>query len=92
MSDKRPLVVDLDGTLIRSDLLAESYLALVRKSPLKALHPFLWLREGRAAMKTRLALASDVDVSALPYEEAVLDRLGAAREAGRKTVLATASH
>lgn len=92
MSDKRPLVVDLDGTLIRSDLLAESYLALVRQQPLRALQPFLWLRKGRASMKTRLALASDIDVSTLPYEDAVLARLRAAREAGRETVLATASH
>ena len=44
MSDKRPLIVDLDGTLVRSDLLAESYLALVRKS----LHAVAMVLEDRA--------------------------------------------
>ena len=36
-----PLVVDLDGTLLRSDLLLESALAFVRSSPLQSLRP-LW--------------------------------------------------
>lgn len=87
----RPLVVDLDGTLLRGDLLAESYLAFLRRRPLCLLAPFLWLWRGRAAMKSRLAAAAAVDIANLPYDEGVLALIDAARDEGRPVVLATAS-
>ncbi len=89
---KTPLVVDLDGTLLRSDLLLETGLAFVRHRPLKALRLFNWLVEGKAALKANLARAVDIDVTVLPYEPAVLDLVNSARNSGRKVVLATASH
>jgi hydroxymethylpyrimidine pyrophosphatase-like HAD family hydrolase len=33
---KIPLTVDLDGTLIRSDTMSQSFLALIKKKPLLA--------------------------------------------------------
>jgi len=87
-----PLCVDLDGTLIRSDVLWESLLQLVRRRPLSLLRLPLWLRQGRAALKAALARRVTIDASALPYNEELLDRLKQARAAGRPIWLATASH
>ncbi|MEM1110912.1 MAG: UbiA family prenyltransferase [Pseudomonadota bacterium] len=91
MNKPPALVVDLDGTLVRSDLLGESYLEYLRRQPLSGLRPFLWLRDGRASMKARLAKVSHPDIETLPYEHAVMAQLRTARESGRETVLATAS-
>ena len=85
-----PLCVDLDGTLIRSDLLAESALGLLRANPLHALQFPLWLLRGKAHLKRQIAERAAVDVSLLPYDARMLAWL---REecAGRQRVLCTAS-
>lgn len=89
----RPLVVDLDGTLIRSDVLVESGFAFLKSAPFSFYKPLLWLaRGGKPALKAQLAEHADVDVTVLPYDAAVLDWLKAEREAGRQLVLATATH
>jgi 4-hydroxybenzoate polyprenyltransferase/phosphoserine phosphatase len=89
----RPLVVDLDGTLIRSDVLIESGFAYLKAAPHRFYAPLVWLaRDGKSGLKTGLAEATNVDVSVLPYDPAVLEWLKAEREAGRSLVLATASH
>jgi len=85
------LVVDLDGTLLRSDLLVESTLSFVRTHPLAAPWPLYWLTRGKAHLKREIATRSDLDVTVLPYEPAVIEHIQEAREQGRKTVLATAS-
>ena len=43
-----PLCVDLDGTLIATDLLWESTLALLRTHPFDMVLLPVWLRKGRA--------------------------------------------
>jgi 4-hydroxybenzoate polyprenyltransferase/phosphoserine phosphatase len=86
-----PLVIDLDGTLVRTDLLHESTLKLLRNRPhLLPLLP-LWLAGGKANLKRRIAEHVDIDVSTLPYDEALLEWIRAEREAGRRVVLCTAS-
>lgn len=87
-----PLVVDLDGTLLRSDLLLETGLAFVRHRPLKVFRMFKWLVKDKATLKANLARAVDLDVTVLPYDPAVLELINLARNSGRKVVLATASH
>lgn len=88
----RPLVVDLDGTLLKSDMLLETGLAYVRQSLTGCLRPFAWLTSGKARLKEGLAQASDIDVAVLPYNPAVLQLIHTEREKGRMIVLATASH
>jgi 4-hydroxybenzoate polyprenyltransferase/phosphoserine phosphatase len=85
------LVVDLDGTLIASDLLHESILKLLRASPLSLLRLPLWLLRGKAVLKREVASRVDIDVTLLPYRPAVLELVRNARVDGRRTVLATAS-
>ncbi|EEE06190.1 UbiA family prenyltransferase [Burkholderia multivorans] len=89
----RPLVVDLDGTLIRSDILIESGFAYLKTAPHRFYQPLLWLaRGGKPELKAQLANATNVDVSVLPYDSAVIQWLKEERARGRPLVLATASH
>ncbi|MBU1042255.1 MAG: UbiA family prenyltransferase [Proteobacteria bacterium] len=86
-----PLVVDLDGTLVLSDMLHESVLALARRNPLGVPGiPFLLLR-GRAGLKRALAKDFDPRPKLLPYNEPFLAWLREQRAAGRRLVLCTAS-
>ena len=88
----RPLVVDLDGTLIRTDLLVESASQFLIQHPFQFFKPLLWLLRGKAALKSELAQRVQLDASALPYNTDVLDWLRAEKHQGRRLVLATASH
>ena len=88
----RPLVIDLDGTLIRSDLLIESALAFVRQRPARCFAPLVWLLAGKANLKGRLAHAVAMNVASLPYDREVLHLIERERSTGRLIVLATASH
>ncbi|MBV9611455.1 MAG: UbiA family prenyltransferase [Acidobacteriaceae bacterium] len=86
-----PLCVDLDGTLIKSDLLWESVALLIRDKPwLIPLLPF-WLLKGRAALKRNLAERVTIRPELLPYNQDLLELIRKEREAGRVVVLATAS-
>ena len=87
-----PLVVDLDGTLIRTDLLVESASKFLVQHPFEFFKLAFWLSRGKAVLKTELAKRVDIDVSALPYNLEVLDWLRSEKKRGRRLVLATASH
>lgn len=87
-----PLVVDLDGSLCRSDLLHESATAFVAAHPLQLLRLPQWLAHGgRARLKAELAARTDIDVSVLPYHPPLLAWLREQKAAGRPLLLATAS-
>ena len=89
--DATPLCVDLDGTLIRTDLAWESLVRLLRRNPLYlAALPWWWLR-GRAWLKRQIAARVSIDVAALPYHQALLEFLRAERRRGRPLCLVTAS-
>lgn len=62
------LCVDLDGTLLRSDMLYESLLTLLACNPLYVfLLPF-WLLRGKAALKREIASRVSLLVEHLPYD------------------------
>jgi len=89
----KPIVVDLDGTLIRSDVLVESGFAFLKSAPYRFYEPIAWLaRGGKSSLKSRLAEKANIDVSVLPYNAQLVEWLREARRAGRSLVLATASH
>lgn len=87
-----PLIIDLDGTLLRSDMLLETGMAFVRHKPLSLFKLFGWLTKGKAALKEGLAKAHPMDVSVLPYDPVIIELIEAERRNGRTIVLATASH
>jgi 4-hydroxybenzoate polyprenyltransferase/phosphoserine phosphatase len=88
---ERPLVIDLDDTLIRTDLLAEAACRLVAARPLASARLPLWLMAGKAALKTRLADEVEIDPALLPYNEPLLERLRREKAKGRPLYLASAS-
>jgi 4-hydroxybenzoate polyprenyltransferase len=88
---KVPICVDLDGTLIFTDMFVETALSAIRKNIfILFLIPF-WLLKGRAFAKKKLAESSSVDPSHLPYNDELIAFLQKERETGRKLVLVTAS-
>jgi 4-hydroxybenzoate polyprenyltransferase/phosphoserine phosphatase len=91
-AERVPLYVDLDGTLIRSDLLHENLVAVVRKRITLLWRLPLWLAKGRAFLKARLAESCELDAESLPYRDSLLDYLRSERLRGRELVLATAAN
>lgn len=87
-----PLVVDLDGTLIRSDVLVETLFAELGRQPSSIFGLGRALFAGRAALKHRLAETAPLDVASLPYDETVVGLIEAARAEGRPVYLASASN
>lgn len=86
---RRPLCVDLDGTLVKSDTLMDSLLLLVRTRPQAALMLPLWLLRGKAALKAEVTSRVSLDVRHLPYNRSLVEFLEAERGEGRKVYLAT---
>src|SRR6478736_2962648 len=86
-----PLVVDLDGTLIRTDMMWESLSRLLRRNPLAIFQILFWWTRGRALLKQKLAARVQVNPATLPYHEKFLAWLRAEKNGGRKIILATAS-
>jgi 4-hydroxybenzoate polyprenyltransferase/phosphoserine phosphatase len=87
-----PLVIDLDGTLLRSDMLFETSLIFLKANPHRSFLLVLWLIKGRPYLKEKLAIASALDVSLLPYDAKVIDLINQEKMRGRKIVMATATH
>jgi 4-hydroxybenzoate polyprenyltransferase len=87
----RYIVVDLDGTLINSDLFFETFFIFVRKQPFRIIELLIWLFHGKSYIKRRLADQVDINVSSLPYNAKLLDWLNIQASGGAKLVLATAS-
>jgi 4-hydroxybenzoate polyprenyltransferase/phosphoserine phosphatase len=85
------LCVDLDGTLIRGNVLWESVLLLIKTRPyMVVLLPF-WLLRGRAHLKRQLAARVELDPARLTYRQQVLDLLQQEKSAGRRIALVTAA-
>jgi 4-hydroxybenzoate polyprenyltransferase len=92
MQAPKPLFVDLDGTLIKTDLLVESFIGLVKRHPLVALQAPFWLLRGKAYLKQRIAERVALDPATLPYHPEFLGYLKEQQQAGRPLYLATASN
>jgi len=88
----RPLVVDLDGTLVRSDLLIETTFSELARRPQSFVELAMALRHGKAALKHRAAEPVEFDPSLLPYDDEVIARIRQARAQGRPVYLASAAN
>lgn len=86
---RRPLCVDLDGTLVKSDTLWDSLMLLARTRPAEALRVPLWAMQGKAALKAAVTSRVSLDVRHLPYNRSVVEFLEAERGDGRSLYLAT---
>lgn len=87
-----PLIVDLDGTLIKTDLLLETANELLIANPLNIFNLFGWLQKSKANLKAHLAGLSQIDPVSLPYNKALVAWVRQQKALGRRVILATASH
>jgi 4-hydroxybenzoate polyprenyltransferase len=85
------LVVDVDGTLLRTDLLYECVAALLRRPWLLLLAPYWLAVGGKAGLKRRLAELAAPDIDALPENAALVEWLRGQKAAGRRLALFSAS-
>lgn len=85
------LVVDLDHTLLKSDMLLESFWSAFGRDWRSPFRSVLALAQGKAALKRHLAETAHVDVKTLPYDPKVMAYIEAWRAAGGRTALVTAS-
>lgn len=86
------VIVDLDGTLVRTDIFFETVVLFVKRNPLNIFLILIWILQGRSYVKSRLAEYIDIDVGNLPYRLSLIDYLKDCRKSGKKLILATASH
>ena len=86
-----PLVVDLDRTLLATNLTLECLFVLAKRHVWRLLLVPLWLIRGRAAMKRALALEAPPDIETLPTHSEALARLRQAKQEGIPLVLVSAS-
>ena len=91
MGEKRPLVLDIDGTLLKTDMLFEGFWHGLGRDPMTVLGIVFAHLGDMAGLKRKLAEAVDLPVERLPVNEAVLAIARDAREAGHEVVLASAS-
>ena len=87
-----PLIVDLDHTLIDTDLLFLSSLGVLTKSPWLIGHYFFWLLKGKGYLKDQLVRRFEINIPELPYNESVISYIVQRKKDGSKIILATASH
>ena len=92
MSKKTPVVVDLDGSLINTDLLYESFVRNLLMRPWVIFFLPLWLIRGIAYLKNRLAEKVLIDAGRLPYNESLIEYLNLQKNAGRQLILCTGSN
>ncbi len=86
-----PLVVDLDGTLINTDLLYEAAVLLFKKNPIYIFKCLLWLLKSKAYFKNEVFKRVDLQYQLLPFNNEVVGFLQKEFAVGRRIILATAS-
>ncbi|VAX10798.1 Integral membrane protein [hydrothermal vent metagenome] len=91
MSKPLPLCVDLDGTLIHSDMLLESFIRLLRQKFLTIFLIPLWLLKGRSCLKHEIAARVKIDYCCLPFNTALIEYIKKEKEKARPIILVTAS-
>ena len=85
----RPLCVDLDGTLIKSDSLFDAVCQFLRRNPFRFWQLGRWLSTGRARLKAEVASRAPLNPAQLPYNTELLLYLHAERRQGRQIYLTT---
>ncbi len=94
MKDKleRPLIVDLDGTLVKTDIFLETTVTLLSQNILHIFAMISWVQKGKAFFKQEVAKRIKLDVANLPYQESLLNHLKDEHAQGRVLILATGAN
>jgi 4-hydroxybenzoate polyprenyltransferase/phosphoserine phosphatase len=87
-----PLCINLDGTLIHTDMLHESTIGMLKAAPLSVAQlPWVLLFKGKAKLKQWIAKQVEFDASVLPYNHEFVQWLREQHILGRRFILCTAS-
>jgi 4-hydroxybenzoate polyprenyltransferase len=89
---KKILIVDLDGTLLKTDLLYESFWSSFSKNWKIPFKSIFWAINGRANLKQKLAEISEINIDKLPYNKEVINYIKKHKKKGGFTGLVTASN
>ena len=87
---KIPLYVDIDGTLLKTNIAVETAVSFLKEHPLHAFLLPLWFLRGLACAKRKIAERATFDPATLPYREDFLTFLREERKT-RDLILATGS-
>lgn len=87
----KPLVLDVDGTFLRTDLLYESFWAGLGRAPLATLRATLANLGRPNRLKAELARIAELRTGLLPVNPEIADLALQSRMAGREVILASAS-
>src|SRR4051812_8979885 len=90
-SSDLPLAVDLDGTLVKSDMLHEGFVGYCKISVTSVLNLRHALKDGKAALKREVARHVAFDPKLLPYNDEFVEFLHKQKRAGRRIGLFTAA-
>lgn len=90
-TEQQPLVVDLDGTLLKTDTLCELVFFAIRANPLNLFRIFVAALRGRPNLKSFVGRFAAQVVPTLPTNPQVIELVRKARIEGRPVYLATAS-
>ena len=91
MADLKPLVLDVDGTFLRTDMLVESFWAGMGKHPLATLGASLRHFGDRARLKAELARLGQPRTDLMPVHAEIAELAQVAQNEGREVVFASAS-
>lgn len=91
MADKKPLVLDVDGTFLRTDMLVESFWAGMGKHPVATLGCVLRHFRDRPRLKAELARIGAPRTDLMPVHPEIVELAQVARNEGREVVFASAS-
>lgn len=83
------IYVDLDGTLVKSDILLEGIVGLLKKRFVYIFSLPFWILKGKPFFKNAIFSRLNYDFSTLPYTIELVDHLKQEKDKGRKIILAT---
>ncbi|MDR1561319.1 MAG: hypothetical protein LBS23_03115 [Holosporaceae bacterium] len=90
LASKKPICVDLDGTLIKDDVTMVAVCLYAKACVFNILKIIYWFLRGRAYLKAMLAKRVDINVASLNYNKKFLDFIITKKKEGYKIFLATA--
>ncbi|WP_284163564.1 UbiA family prenyltransferase [Frigidibacter sp. SD6-1] len=91
MSEVKPLVLDVDGTFLKTDMLWECFWAGLGRHPLATLKAALRHFSSPAMLKAELAALAGIRTDLLPVNPEVAELALNSRVAGREVILASGS-
>lgn len=86
-----PMCVDLDGTLVNTDIFLENLLILIKKQPKMIFMMPIWYLKGKAYFKNEVIKRSTIDYEKLPYNKQLIYFLKKKAASGQKLILVTGS-